>query len=79
MGSDYIKFEGASYHNSFTLLTPEASYTATFSPQTWLLSSQGTTYTLVVTEGNAVLWKDAQGNTLPSENVAQDIVGAAFR
>ena len=34
MGSDYIKFEGASYHNSFTLITPEATYTATFSPQT---------------------------------------------
>ena len=25
MGSDYIKFEGASYHNSFTLITPEAT------------------------------------------------------
>ncbi len=23
MGSDYIKFEGASYHNSFTLITPQ--------------------------------------------------------
>ena len=79
MGSDYIKFEGASYHNSFTLITPEATYTATFSPQTWLLSAQEITYTLVIAEGNIVLWKDAQGNTLPSESVAQNIVGAAFR
>src|ERR1700752_4489471 len=29
MGSDYIKFEGASYHNSFTLITPETIYTVT--------------------------------------------------
>jgi hypothetical protein len=79
MGSEYIKFEGASYHNSFTLITPETSYTVTFSPQTWLLSAQGITYTLVVAEGNIVRWKDAQGNTLPSENVAQNIVGTAFR
>jgi hypothetical protein len=79
MGSDYIKFEGASYHNSFTLITPEATYTATFSPQTWLISAQGVTYTLVIAAGNAVTWKDAQGNTLPSETVAQNIVGAAFR
>jgi hypothetical protein len=54
MGSDYIKFEGASYHNSFTLITPEATYTATFSPQTWLISAQGVTYTLVIAAGNAV-------------------------
>jgi hypothetical protein len=79
MGSDYIKFEGASYHNSFTLITPETNYTVTFNPQTWLLSAQGVTYTLVVAEGNAVIWKDSQGNTLPSESVAQNIVGAAFR
>jgi hypothetical protein len=45
----------------------------------WLLSAQGVTYTLVVVEGNAVLLKDAQGNTLPSESVAQNIVGTAFR
>jgi hypothetical protein len=43
MGSEYIKFEGASYHNSFTLITPETSYTVTFNPQTWLLSAQGIT------------------------------------
>jgi hypothetical protein len=79
MGSEYIKFEGASYHNSFTLITPETSYTVTFNPQTWLLSAQGVTYTLVVAEGNTVRWKDAQGNTLPSESVAQNIVGTAFR
>jgi hypothetical protein len=79
MGSEYIKFEGASYHNSFTLITPETSYTVTFNPQTWLLSAQGITYTLVVAEGNIVRWKDAQGNTLPPENVAQNIVGTAFR
>lgn len=79
MGSDYIKFEGASYHNSFTLITPESTYTVTFNPQTWLLSAQGVTYTLVIAEGNAVTWKDAQGNTLSSESVAQNIVGAAFR
>ena len=79
MGSDYIKFEGASYHNSFTLITPETTYTVTFNPQTWLLSAQGVTYTLVIAEGNAVTWKDAQGNTLSSESVAQNIVGAAFR
>jgi hypothetical protein len=79
MGSDYIKFEGASYHNSFTLITPETTYTVTFNPQTWLLSAQGVTYTLVIAEGNAVTWKDAQGNTLPSETVAQNIVGTAFR
>jgi len=79
MGSDYIKFEGASYHNSFTLITPESTYTVTFNPQTWLLSAQGVTYTLVVAEGNTVSWKNAQGNALPSETVAQNIVGAAFR
>jgi hypothetical protein len=79
MGSEYIKFEGASYHNSFTLITPETSYTVTFNPQTWLLSAQGITYTLIVAEGNIVRWKDAQGNTLPPENVAQNIVGTAFR
>ena len=79
MGSDYIKFEGASYHNSFTLITPEATYTVTFNPRTWLLSGQGITYTLVVAEGNAVFWKDAQGTTLASEKVAQNIVGTAFR
>ena len=83
MGSDYIKFEGASYHNSFTLITPETNCTITFNPQTWLLSAQGVTYTLVIAEANAVTWpvtwKDAQGNTLLSESVAQNIVGAAFR
>jgi hypothetical protein len=79
MGSDYIKFEGASYHNSFTLITPETTCTVTFNPQTWLLSAQGVTYTLVIAEGNTVRWKDAQGNTLPSETVAQNVVGAAFR
>jgi hypothetical protein len=45
----------------------------------WLLSALGVTYTLVVAEGNALLWKDAQGDTLPSESVAQNIGGAAFR
>ena len=79
MGDDYIKFEGASYHNSFTLITPETTCTVTFNPQTWQLSAQGVTYILVIAEGNAVRWKDAQGNTLPSESVAQNIVGAAFR
>jgi len=78
MGSDYIKFEGASYHNSFTLITPETTYTVTFNPQTWQLSAQGVTYTLVVAEGHAVLWKDAQGTMLASEKVAQNIVGTAF-
>ena len=79
MGSDYIKFEGASYHNSFTLITPESTYTVTFNPQTWLLSAQAVTFTLVIAEGNAVTWKNAEGNTLSSESVAQNIVGAAFR
>lgn len=79
MGSDYIKFEGASYHNSFTLITPETTCTVTFNPQTWQLSAQGATYILVIAEGNTVRWKDAQGNTLPSETVAQNIVVAAFR
>ena len=48
MGSDYIKFEGASYHNSFTLITPEAlirqhsalkrgSYPPKESPTRWSL------------------------------------------
>jgi hypothetical protein len=45
----------------------------------WLRSAQGVTYTLVVAEGNAALWKNTQGNTLPSESVAQNIVGPAFR
>jgi hypothetical protein len=79
MESDYIKFEGASYHNSFTLITPETTYTVTFNPQMWLLSAQGAAYSLVIAEGNTVLWKNAQGDTLPSESVAQNIVGAAFR
>ncbi|MGA8142771.1 MAG: hypothetical protein WB987_02650 [Candidatus Acidiferrales bacterium] len=79
MGSDYIKFEGASYHNSFTLITPETTYTVTFNPQTWLLSAQGSTYTLIVADGNAVIWKHAEGTTMPSESVAQTIVGSAFR
>jgi hypothetical protein len=61
------------------LITPETTYTVTFNPQTWLLSAQGVTYTLVIAEGNAVAWKDAQGSTLPSESVAQNIAGAAFR
>jgi len=79
MGSDYIKFERASYHNSFTLVTPESSQTVTFNPQMWLLSAQGVTYTLFVAEGNTVKWKNAEGNTLPSETIAQNLVGAAFR
>ncbi|MGH9746245.1 MAG: hypothetical protein ACRD59_09075 [Candidatus Acidiferrales bacterium] len=79
MASDYIKFEGASYHNSFTLITPETTYTVTFNPQTWLLSAQGTTYNLIVGESNAVAWKSADGKTLSSETVAQNIVGTAFR
>jgi hypothetical protein len=78
-GSDYIKFEGASYHNSFTLITPETTYTVTFNPQTWLLSAQDVTYTLIIAESNTITWKDAQGNVLPSEKLAQNIVGAAFR
>jgi hypothetical protein len=77
MGSDYIKFEGASYHNAFTLVTPEQSCTVTFNPPTWLLSVQGSTYSLVV-EGSGVLWKNSQGNTLPSKSVAQNIVAGAF-
>ena len=79
MGDDYIKFEGASYHNSFTLITPENTYTVTFNPQMWLLSAQGSAYTLVVTEPHGVIWKPAEGATLTSEAVAQNIVGAAFR
>jgi hypothetical protein len=79
MGSDYIKFEGASYHNSFTLITPETTYTVTFNPQTWLLSAQDVTYTLIIAESNTITWKDAHGNVLPSEKLAQNIVGAAFR
>jgi hypothetical protein len=79
MGSDYIKFQGASFHNAFNLETSETTYTVTFSPQTWLLSSQGSTYTLVVAESDTVVWKDAQASTLPSKKVAQNIVGSAFR
>jgi hypothetical protein len=79
MGSDYIKFQGASFHNAFNLETPETTHTVTFSPQTWLLSSQGFTYTLVVAENDGVAWKDAQGDLLPSKKVAQNIVGSAFR
>ncbi len=78
MGSDYIKFQGASFHNAFNLETPETTYTVTFSPQTWLLSAQGATYTLVVADNDSVAWKDAQGSALPSKKVAQNIVGSAF-
>ena len=40
---------------------------------------QAITFTQVIGEGNAVTWKNAEGNTLSSETVAQNIVGAAFR
>jgi hypothetical protein len=79
MGSDYIKFEGASYHNSFTLITPETTYTVTFNPQTWSLSAEGSAYTLVVADGTRVIWENAQGETFPSDNLAQNIVDSAFR
>jgi hypothetical protein len=79
MGSEYIKFEGASYHNSFTLITPETTYTVTFNPQTWSLSAEGSAYTLVVADGTRVIWKNAQGETFPSDNLAQNIVDSAFR
>ncbi len=78
MGSEYIKFQGASFHNAFNLESPEATTTVTFSPQTWLLSSQGSTYTLVIAENDGVIWKDAQGSTFASKKVAQNIVGNAF-